>query len=161
MPLSWCSHRAWKDFWYFIQKDLMCTAASRVIYSLGQLEGNLCESSKEPRAWLCLRPHLTLLPGFFDDTTFCSDSLAVGGSVLIPGGYGPRGSLRLIDLFVHACSCTHIHSEFMCHPSIFIQLLFQWLWEVSVEKQSYLLLLCKLSDLQWQSLLSQSTCVHV
>lgn len=134
MPLSWCFLRAWKNFWYFIQKDHMCTAVSRAIYSQGRPRDDCWECSKESRARLCLRPHLILLPDFFGDATFRSEFLALGAWVSIPGGWGPRGNPQLAGLLVHARSCVHFSSELMRHPPIFIQLLFQWLWAASVRK---------------------------
>lgn len=54
---------------------------------------------------------LPLPPGFSDDTVLCADFLALGASVFVPGGRGPRGSLRLAGLFTHMRSCTHTRSE--------------------------------------------------
>lgn len=80
MPLSCCFHRAWKDFWYFIQKACVCTAVSRAIYRQGRAEGNLGERSEVPRAGPRLRPHLTLLPDCFDEATFRSEFSGSGSS---------------------------------------------------------------------------------
>ena len=149
MPLSCRFHRAWKDFWYFIQKARVCTAVSRAIYRQGRAEGNLGERSEVPRAGPRLRPHLTLLPDRFDEATFRSDFSGSGSSSVDSWRLGATWQSAAPDLLAHAHAL-----RVMRHPPIFTQLLFQWLWEVSGKQQSCLLLLCKLSELQRQALMA-------
>lgn len=102
MPLSCRFHRAWKDFWYFIQKARMCTAVSRAIYRQGRAEGNLGERSEVPRAGPRLRPHLTLLTDCFDEATFRSDFSGSGSSSVDSWRLGATWQSAAPDLLAHA-----------------------------------------------------------
>lgn len=135
----------------------MSAAVSRAIYRQGRAEGDLRECSEEPRqdrARGLISPscRASLMKAHYVQIFWLWKA-----RVSIPGGWGPRGSLQFPGLLAHA----HALSD-DCHPPIFIQLLFQWLWEVSGKQQSCLLLLGKLSELQGQALTSRlRVCVCV